>query len=306
MSLNSFNKMPLWLRIVLILVVPYIIIPALLWPKLGSTGRKIMLGVLAIFFVAVFVVSALPNEQIVLKSVNIEEGQTVKDNKVKIEFELEPDRLDLVYVNNRLAIERDGIFVVEQEFSEGENKITIETRESTYDNLTHIINFKVDLTEKKAKEAERIANLTPSEKLTEDLIAKDSRFKDGYDIFIVGQEGDKLAQINFDTESDRRNSRQFLEKMLADMVLLGREAFKVEDVSFIFIDYEAVIVDGKGNEREGSMMSLQISKEDFEEFNFDNIKGEFFYPRVKDRASIAILPSVREEIDFDNVYVDGY
>jgi hypothetical protein len=150
---------------------------------------------------------------------------------------------------------------------------------------------------KKAEELAK-ANRTPAQKVA-DLSGEVFKEK-GF----TSNLAESTAILSYDSSQGAFwDDKHYLESMLKDFVKFGREAVKVDKVDTIEVEYKAKLVDTFGKEKDGNLMSIGMSKDDFLKYNFDNIQGDLFYNSVSKNAYIFILPSTRTKIDFSKVKV---
>jgi hypothetical protein len=302
-----FYKLPLWLRIVLCIFLLPIFIPILVWPKLKMPILgKIIILIIWIIFISIITGSSSTTENsskdIVLNITGISQNEIKKDDKLAFKIKTDPLTVDEVTINGESAtkVGWDTEYSLEKIFPEGENTITVVAKKG--DQKTEkVFNFKIDLSEK--KKAEEVKKNRTIEQKIQDLSVEIFSDKKGYSSVYSSE----TAILNFNvSEGNFWDDKHILEQMLADMVKFGRGTFVNPEINNIEVQYRSKLVDSYGKESDGNLMFVSMSRENFEKYNFENIKGKNFYNSVEKDALIFILPSTKKDIDFNNISVTAF
>jgi hypothetical protein len=170
-----FYKWPLWLRIVLCIFLSPIFIPIVIWPiiKIPLWIKIILLTfyiVIVSFYLMFSSFSNLPKsnnkrEEIPMEVSGIVENEIKKDDKVSLKIKTSPTLVDKITINDEEI--KQGFFSNEYKFEkvfpEGDNKIRIFAKKDSKVTEKEI-NFKVDLSERKAtEEAKRLEQVKKDE-----------------------------------------------------------------------------------------------------------------------------------------------
>jgi hypothetical protein len=179
-----FYKWPLWLRIVLCIFLSPIFIPIVIWPIIRiPLWIKITLLTFYIVIVSFYLMfssfSNLPKsnnkrEEIPMEVSGIVENEIKKDDKVSLKIKTSPTLVDKITINDEEI--KQGFFSNEYKFEkvfpEGDNKIRIFAKKDSKVTEKEI-NFKVDLSERKA--AEEAKKLEQAKKDEEQRIQKQNQ-----------------------------------------------------------------------------------------------------------------------------------
>lgn len=262
-----FYKFPIWGKVVFWLFFYPFIIGVLLWLGIkNKTIKYVVVGTYAIIAIGFFglVGSAKPS---VVQNAKTEEVK-------KVEVAKTPEELAQEKADQEAKAKADD-----------QKKIADEAKK------------KAEEDKKKAEELAK-ANRTPDEKVAE---LAGQVFKDkGYSSKL----SDTTAILSYNTaEGAFWDEKHYLESMLEDFAKFGKEASKIDKVTGIEVNYRAELIDSFGTGKDGNLMLINMTKENFLKYNFDNIQGDLFYNSVSKNAYIFILPSTRAKIDFSKVKV---
>lgn len=124
-------------------------------------------------------------------------------------------------------------------------------------------------------------------------IALDDSIKtrDGYDV--KWDEEYKTAYLTR-TQDTFLNEHFLVEGVYQDLVRFGQAAFKIDGVEYVDISYKLPFIDEFGTKTINTAVGLQMKKETFEKFNWDNLKFTPIYKTMQDNAEYqVIMPSIR-------------
>lgn len=115
--------------------------------------------------------------------------------------------------------------------------------------------------------------------------------RDGYDV--KWDEEYKTVYLTR-TQDTFWSEDALVEDTYRDLVRFGQAAFKVDGVEYVDISYQVPFTDEFGAKTTKDAVSLQMKKETFERFNWDNLKFQPIYQTMQDNAEYQnINPSVR-------------
>lgn len=94
------------------------------------------------------------------------------------------------------------------------------------------------------------------------------------------------------------DEKDLVEDTYTDFVKFGKLAFQIDGVDYIDISYQVPFTDEFGAETMKDAVGLQMKKETFEKFNWENLKYQPIYQTMQDNAEYqTIHPSIRKKID---------
>jgi hypothetical protein len=274
------NKKPLWIQILFWLITYPITLPLLFWEysknkkwrKIGRTAFVIILiptyFVLLAFYSVALSGSKAPVTEVSNNANNLQSNkETTKSTLVEVESQKEENKNFKDNVENEAKIQND--------------KLELEKAEA----------------EKKAEEL-RLANRGTKEKIAD--LAKEV-FKDSEGYISTGETTASLnVDINKKTAYDQKH---YLEMMLNDFVKFGEKAVMIDGVNEIEVLYVGEVTDKYGKSTNETVYSIDMSKESFSKFTWENLQGSDgrMYKSIQDDAAIYILPSSSAKIDYSKV-----
>ena len=250
-----FNKLPMWLKVILVIFFWWVFIPVLLWPKIKNKNLRI--GLMTVWSIIFILPVLLINLAIV--------GAIISPSKVET-----PDaKVEIPQVQEITATESNN-----SETSTNQAPVEEVISEPTPPPIPDTIEQKV------------------SKSIPKDCKDCTSIYSDRY----------AILTINTDKQSWFNSTSEF-ESLLKNFVYYARLFKDMPEVTTITVQHRATLVDQKGNTQEGTVMSIKMNKEVFQEYNFNNIEYDRVYNSLNTEASITILPSTKEKINFDKVKV---
>jgi hypothetical protein len=117
------------------------------------------------------------------------------------------------------------------------------------------------------------------------------RTRNGYDV--QWDEEYKTAWLTR-TQDTFWDEQDLVEDTYTDFIKFGQEAFRVDGVEYVDISYQVPFVDEFGAESIKDAVGLQMGKETFEKFNWENLEFQPIYQTMQDNTEYqSIHPSIR-------------
>jgi len=97
------------------------------------------------------------------------------------------------------------------------------------------------------------------------------------------------------------DEKRLVETAISSFVQYGREAFKIEGVNRVGVDYRMPFTDSYGKETVSTAFSFSMTKEEFQKYNWNNLNGKPIYYQIirstTDDPLFSIDPAILRKID---------
>lgn len=146
---------------------------------------------------------------------------------------------------------------------------------------------------------------TTEEKIAAIVDAQHFKYSDYRFVTSPNDDGNISITLHYDDAS--WNETGFVVSCLTDYINICKEAYTIEGITkveyYVFCDF----TDVKGNPKTEKGFAICMIKENFETYNWDNIKGRSdAYPQIeKDCEYIDIHAGIRKNVNFDKVFYAG-
>lgn len=108
----------------------------------------------------------------------------------------------------------------------------------------------------------------------------------------------------YTTEATYWDESDFVNSNLTDYINFCREAYNRDEVALVTFKISTPMTDSRGNEEVVSAMNIEMEKEVFLSYNWDNVKlnSVYFQQIYDDCATFWVTPGIWNNVDFDRVY----
>lgn len=90
----------------------------------------------------------------------------------------------------------------------------------------------------------------------------------------------------------------------SSLVKYGKEAFQVEGVNSLTVNYKLEFTDRYGKKSTDDAVIISMSKEEFNKFDWDNLKFQPVYNQIKASASkYYVHPALESKLDYSKLYL---
>lgn len=133
--------------------------------------------------------------------------------------------------------------------------------------------------------------------------AADSGLKTREGVEIKYNQYDKVAILT-KTEESSWDENSLVRDAYTTFVKYGREAFKLDGVDHVMVNLNTTFTDSYGNNKTDTAVVVEMTKENFQKFNWDNLK----YTPVSQQIETAseqyyIYPSIEKKLDTSKLYL---
>ncbi len=101
------------------------------------------------------------------------------------------------------------------------------------------------------------------------------------------------------------DEKRLVETAISTFVSYGQEAFKIDGVNRVGVDYRMPFTDSYGKETTSTAFSFSMTKEEFQKYNWDNLKGKSIYLQIirstEADPMFSIKPSVLSKINPEDI-----
>ncbi len=125
--------------------------------------------------------------------------------------------------------------------------------------------------------------------------------REGYDI--KWNEGEGIVTVSYNAK-DFWDETSLVRDGYSDLVKYGREAFKIDGVKDVEVEIYTELTDSMGQQRNERVMGVQMTKDVFQKFNWDNLSYSPIYTQMQSNAVYNYIhPAIMKNVNKDKLYL---
>lgn len=134
-------------------------------------------------------------------------------------------------------------------------------------------------------------------------VALDKSIKTRTDYDIKYDETTKTAMLIF-SPKDFWDENSVVRGAYSTLVKYGRESFQIDGVNSLTVDYKLEFTDRYGKKLTDDAIIITMGKDEFDKFDWDNLKYQSVYNQIKSSASkYYVHPAVESKLDYSKLYL---
>jgi len=243
-------------------------------------------------------------------------------NKFTLKGKSEKNAQVIIYLADKeikkTKVKNDSFEIKDIALNEGENRFTVKAIDEA-DNYSQPKEITVVCNKPKeeAKKSEspsqtpapKIVTPTPTPQVEQTVDTMDQLWK-AVDTGLQTREsidikydyGFKIVTLTKD--GDMFDSNGFVRDGYSTLVRYGREAFKIDGVDHVLIDLRASFTDNYGNSHMDTGMTVEMTKENFQKFNWDNLEYTPVSKQIEAASEYYFIHySIQKNLNTDKLYL---
>ncbi len=136
---------------------------------------------------------------------------------------------------------------------------------------------------------------TPLSKLWE-VVDNEIKTRNGVDVKLDSG----IATIIYSSDNywDDKNT---VGKSYSNFVKTGKSVFKIPEVTSYIYQADTTFTDPYGKSKQNTAVSITMSKDSFDKFNWDNLKGRPIHTQLREEGVLYMHPSFVQNVDLNEV-----